>query len=398
MPYASLFPAHRRGQGAGIEQREVDVDRALRGITQIERAFGSGGHGQREQEVAVRDVTRAEGTAVAGGVLPPGEIRQGLVQIQRIDQRIVLSQVDESRLVSVIAQGQANPPRGRRETHVGRGGRRGDKSRTQRAADSPWRCRACPHDPPAAPPPSSSTARARIRRETASWRRERPQRAGHAALTNTAASNPEIFATRLRPYTIAILSSVVCLEYATDSAGSNAMRRLLKAALRIGVFAVVVAVGLFLWFVAWPVHTVPALEQVDEYVWLDQGWGDGAELRVAAALLLHRAGNFDAARRLGRRSALRLVRESRTAAVTRALCGSRAHAQVPISRGSGAEPRQPASVCRSDSRAISMRRSAKTCSTSPALPATRANSTTPRMAARARSASTAARRCMRSPT
>ena len=53
------------------------------------------------------------------------------------------------------------------------------------------------------------------------------------------------------------------------------MRRLLKAALRTGVFAIVVAVGLFLWFVAWPVHTVPALEQVDEYVWLDQGWGEG---------------------------------------------------------------------------------------------------------------------------
>ena len=53
------------------------------------------------------------------------------------------------------------------------------------------------------------------------------------------------------------------------------MRRLLKWALRIGVFVVVTAVALFLWFVAWPVHTVPALEQVDEYVWLDQGWGAG---------------------------------------------------------------------------------------------------------------------------
>ncbi len=25
----------------------------------------------------------------------------------------------------------------------------------------------------------------------------------------------------------------------------------------------------------WPVHTIPALEPVDEYVWLDQSWGDG---------------------------------------------------------------------------------------------------------------------------
>ena len=53
------------------------------------------------------------------------------------------------------------------------------------------------------------------------------------------------------------------------------MRRLLKWVLRIGVVVVVAAVALFLWFVAWPVHTVPALERVDEYVWLDQGWGAG---------------------------------------------------------------------------------------------------------------------------
>lgn len=53
------------------------------------------------------------------------------------------------------------------------------------------------------------------------------------------------------------------------------MRRLLKYALRLAVFTVVVAVALFLWFVAWPVHTIPALEKVDQYVWLDQGWGEG---------------------------------------------------------------------------------------------------------------------------
>jgi RoxA-like, cytochrome c-like len=55
------------------------------------------------------------------------------------------------------------------------------------------------------------------------------------------------------------------------------MRVLLKAVLRIGLVAVVVVVGLFIWFVAWPVHTVPALERVDEYVWLDQGWGTGQD-------------------------------------------------------------------------------------------------------------------------
>jgi mono/diheme cytochrome c family protein len=44
---------------------------------------------------------------------------------------------------------------------------------------------------------------------------------------------------------------------------------------------VVVALGAFGWFVMWPVHGIPALEPVDEYVWLDQGWGEGqqAELR-----------------------------------------------------------------------------------------------------------------------
>ena len=55
------------------------------------------------------------------------------------------------------------------------------------------------------------------------------------------------------------------------------MRGLLKAVLRIGLVAVVLVVGLFIWFVAWPVHTVPALERVDEYVWLDQGWGTGQD-------------------------------------------------------------------------------------------------------------------------
>jgi len=59
------------------------------------------------------------------------------------------------------------------------------------------------------------------------------------------------------------------------------MRRLLKWALRLVALAVVVAVGAFSWFVLWPAHGIPALEPVDEYVWLDQGWGDGqdAELR-----------------------------------------------------------------------------------------------------------------------
>ncbi|HEU5137160.1 MAG TPA: cytochrome c [Steroidobacteraceae bacterium] len=53
------------------------------------------------------------------------------------------------------------------------------------------------------------------------------------------------------------------------------MRRFLKWMLRLVVVTVAVAGGLFVWFVAWPVHNIPALEPVDEYVWLDQGWGAG---------------------------------------------------------------------------------------------------------------------------
>jgi mono/diheme cytochrome c family protein len=37
------------------------------------------------------------------------------------------------------------------------------------------------------------------------------------------------------------------------------------------------ASGLFAWFVLWPVHAIPALEPVNEYVWLDQGWGAGQD-------------------------------------------------------------------------------------------------------------------------
>jgi len=59
------------------------------------------------------------------------------------------------------------------------------------------------------------------------------------------------------------------------------MRRLLKWTLRLAALVLILAVGAFSWFVLWPTHGIPALEPVDEYVWLDQGWGPGqnAELR-----------------------------------------------------------------------------------------------------------------------
>jgi cytochrome c5 len=55
------------------------------------------------------------------------------------------------------------------------------------------------------------------------------------------------------------------------------MRRLLKWIVGLFLVAVVAGTSLFAWFVLWPVHTIPALEPVDEYVWLDQGWGAGQD-------------------------------------------------------------------------------------------------------------------------
>jgi mono/diheme cytochrome c family protein len=53
------------------------------------------------------------------------------------------------------------------------------------------------------------------------------------------------------------------------------MRRLLKWIVGLLLLAAVAASASFAWFVLWPVHTIPALEPVDEYLWLDQGWGAG---------------------------------------------------------------------------------------------------------------------------
>jgi hypothetical protein len=55
------------------------------------------------------------------------------------------------------------------------------------------------------------------------------------------------------------------------------MRRSLKWIASLAVVLVLAATGLFSWFVLWPVNTIPALEPVDEYVWLDQGWGAVAD-------------------------------------------------------------------------------------------------------------------------
>ena len=53
------------------------------------------------------------------------------------------------------------------------------------------------------------------------------------------------------------------------------MRRFLKWLVRLAVLGAVLVAGLFAWFVLLPANRIPALEPVDEYVWLDQGWGSG---------------------------------------------------------------------------------------------------------------------------
>ncbi len=107
------------------------------------------------------------------------------------------------------------------------------------------------------------------------------------------------------------------------------------------------------------------------------GLGRRAERAAAPALLLHRAGHLDAAGRLRRCSALRLVRESRAAAVAGTFRRAGSHAPLPLPRRPGAERQPIPTSCPSASRAISIRASARTCSTSPARPATRARFTSP---------------------
>lgn len=53
------------------------------------------------------------------------------------------------------------------------------------------------------------------------------------------------------------------------------MRRLIRWVLGLVLAIALVAAAGFTWFVLWPTHTIPALERVDEYVWLDQNWGEG---------------------------------------------------------------------------------------------------------------------------
>ncbi len=53
--------------------------------------------------------------------------------------------------------------------------------------------------------------------------------------------------------------------------------QLLRGLLKLALVVALIAIAGFAWFVLWPTHTIPALESVDEYVYLDQNWGDGQQ-------------------------------------------------------------------------------------------------------------------------
>ena len=77
--------------------------------------------------------------------------------------------------------------------------------------------------------------------------------------------------------------------------------RLLRWALYLAVVATVLAVAGFVVFVLFPVKTIPAYEKVDDYAYLDQGWGSRADSPDRQTYYYTRAGHFDAAGRLDRR-------------------------------------------------------------------------------------------------
>ena len=173
------------------------------------------------------------------------------------------------------------------------------------------------------------------------------------------------------------------------------MRRFLKWLGGLLMLGAVAAAGLYAWFVLWPVHSIPALH-VDEYVWAEQGWGKGnTTLReyyyyTAQGTSMPQGASWVQCATAG-------------SSISRSRCRTNA-SPIRITCAAGASswtrrpPRPILTSFPSASRAISIRASARTCSTSPARPATRARSTTPNLARRAPSASTAARPCTPSPT
>ena len=332
-----------------------------------------------------------ERSPVAGGVLAPAAIGRGLVQIQRVDEWIVLAQVDQARLVSAGLRSVTRTHQAECEKPtLALSGVRGHESRIGGAALTAAMS--------SLPPRSSSSSIDELseldvhgfvadQRDDAG---ESPRTGSGQALTNRNASS-QLHAMKYLQRARAGTQSPscrldVCLEYATVRAGSNAMRRLLKWIAACGarrggrggrlVRLVRVVAG---------AHAFPRSNRsMNTYGWTRAG-ARGRTPRCAQRYYYTRAGHFGAAGRLGRRGALRLVRESRAAAVagalrrTRRTCASYRFLVDP--EPSAANPAPAAHRLHAAFRSGA---SARTCSTSPARPATPAKSTTPRTARRAR--------------
>ncbi len=175
------------------------------------------------------------------------------------------------------------------------------------------------------------------------------------------------------------------------------MRRLIRWMLGLALMVAVLAFAGFAWFVLWPMHTIPALEPVDEYVWLDQNWGEGQNSPEREIYYYTAQGTA-----MPQGASAGAVRYSWFV-----------HLELPFSEQRFADPDHmrryrfvvdpepsPATriSCPSASPGTSTRPSARTCSISPAPPVTPARSISRRMAATTRCASTAARPCTPSPT
>jgi hypothetical protein len=166
------------------------------------------------------------------------------------------------------------------------------------------------------------------------------------------------------------------------------MRPWLKWSIGVAATGIAIAASLFAWFVWLPVHSVPALEHVDEYVWLDQGWGADQNAELRQRFYYTPQGT------------------SLPQGASRAAVRYRwfVNLELPWSTGRFAAPDHlrryrfivdPApSPTNPDQLPVGFTR----CSTSAAPPATRRSCISPATAGRARYASTAAPPCMPSPT
>jgi hypothetical protein len=170
--------------------------------------------------------------------------------------------------------------------------------------------------------------------------------------------------------------------------------RLLKWAFMLALIGVVLAAVGFALFVYVPAKEIPTLEKVDGYVYLDQGWGTTAESNDRQTYYYSAQGTS-----LPQGALLAPLRYDWFV-----------NLEMPLDQARFADPDHlrryrfivdpkptPANPDRLPVGFTSMRHSANTCSVSPVRRATPANCMRKRTARISRSASTAVRRCTRSP-